>query len=82
MTYDRNGNMVDLSDEEWNKQRKADIRIIHTGGDAPVVGEPSESEVAFRVVLDDHIMAYRLRVLNGWLQDVEMTREDLKDLLS
>jgi len=83
MTYDKHGNVIlDVSDDEWRTQQALDLAIIHTGGSEPVVGEPSEAEIEFAVMLEEQIVRMRLRVANGWLQDAEITREDRKDLLS
>jgi hypothetical protein len=75
MYYDRFGNIT-FDDEEEH-----DIRIVYTEDSAPVVGEPSREEVTFKAMLDETIVKYRLRVANGWLSDVTMTREDRKELL-
>jgi hypothetical protein len=76
MYYDRFGNIT--KDDQW---REHDIRIVYTGGSAPVVGDTTDDEITFRTMLDDTIVKYRLRVANGWLSDVTMTHEDKKELL-
>jgi hypothetical protein len=78
MYYDRFGN---VTREDLDTARECDIRVIHTGRDKAVVGEPTADEVTFRAMLDNEIIRYRLRIENGWLKDAELTKEDRKELL-
>ena len=82
MTYDKHGNLIPLTDEEWNREREADWSLVNTEMHPPVVGAPKELTVEFSTMLDNARLKYRIRVENGWLKDATMTREDVKDLLS
>jgi hypothetical protein len=82
MTYDKHGNLIPLTDEEWARERGADWSLVNTEMRPPVVGAPKELSVEFSVMLDKARMNYRLRIENGWLKDATMTREDMIELLT